>query len=43
MACYLWTLGDKDNATRHLDIAIGMDDSFLDAARVDRDLVGMVI
>lgn len=43
MACYLWTLGDKDNATRHLDIAVGMDDSFLDAARVDRDLVGMVI
>lgn len=43
MACYLWTLGDKDNATRHLDIAIGMDDSFLEAARVDRDLVGMVI
>jgi hypothetical protein len=43
MACYLWTLGDKDNATRHLDIAIGMDDSFLDAARTDRDLVGMKI
>ena len=43
MACYLWTLGDKDNATRHLNIAIGMDDSFLDSARVDRDLVGMVI
>ena len=38
-----WTLGDKDDATRHLDIAIGMDDSFLEAARVDRDLVGMVI
>ena len=43
LACYLWTLGDKDNATRHLDIAVGMDDSFLDSARVDRDLVGMVI
>lgn len=43
MACYLWTLGDKDNATRHLNIAIGMDDSFLDSARVDKDLVGMVI
>ena len=43
MACYLWTLGAKDEAKGHLDTAVGMDDSFLEAARSDRDLVGMVL
>ena len=41
MACYLWTLGDEEDARRHLDIAVGMDEGFLDAARSDRDLAGM--
>ncbi len=43
MACYLWMLGDGERAKAHLDIAIGMDESFLDSAREDRDLVGMEI
>ena len=43
MACYLWTLGEKDDAKSHLDKAVGMDESFLDSARNDRDLVGMEI
>ncbi len=41
MACYLWVLGDGERAKAHLDIAIGMDESFLESARDDRDLVGM--
>ena len=43
MACYLWTLGDKGKAEKHLDIAVGMDETFRDAARTDKDLVGMKI
>lgn len=43
MACYLWTLGEKESAKAHLDTAIGMDESFLESARADRDLVGMKI
>lgn len=43
MACYLWILDEKDAAKAHLDIAIGMDDSFLESARSDKDLVGMNI
>ncbi|QTN31605.1 tetratricopeptide repeat protein [Akkermansiaceae bacterium] len=41
MACYLWTLGEGDSAKEHLDKAIAMDEGFLDAAKTDRDLVGM--
>lgn len=41
MACYHWTLGEKERARNHLAKAIDMDESFLDAAREDRDLVGM--
>jgi tetratricopeptide (TPR) repeat protein len=41
MACYLWMLGVKDDAKLHLAKAVGMDDSFLESARSDRDLVGM--
>ena len=43
MACYMWTLGDKDGAKEHLGKAIEMDESFLESARSDRDLVGMEI
>jgi Flp pilus assembly protein TadD len=41
MACYLWTLGEKEAAREHLDKAVAMDESFLESARADRDLVGM--
>jgi len=41
MACYLWTLGEGDDAKAHLDKAVAMDEGFLDSARNDRDLVGM--
>ena len=41
MACYLWKLGEKHDARAHLDMAVGMDEGFLDSARNDRDLVGM--
>lgn len=43
MACYLWTLGEKEAARDHLDKAVAMDESFLESARTDRDLVGMEI
>lgn len=43
MACYLWTLGEKEAAREHLDKAVAMDEGFLEAARTDRDLVGMEI
>ena len=43
MACYLWTLGEKVSARAHLDKAVAMDEGFLEAARADRDLVGMEI
>lgn len=43
MACYLWTLGEKESAREHLDKAVAMDEGFLEAARADRDLVGMDI
>lgn len=41
LACYLWTLGDGERARVHLDEAIRMDESFLEAAREDEDLRGM--
>jgi hypothetical protein len=41
MACYLWTLDDKDAAKSHLAKAVKMDESFLESARTDRDLAGM--
>ena len=41
MACYLWTLGEKERAHNHLAKAFEMDDSFKEAARYDKDLVGI--
>ncbi len=41
MACYLWTLGEKERAHNHLNQAFNMDDSFRESARFDKDLVGM--
>jgi hypothetical protein len=41
LACYLWTLGEGNRARSHLKQAITMDESFLEAARDDRDLVGI--
>jgi tetratricopeptide (TPR) repeat protein len=41
LACYLWTLGEAKRARSHLKQAITMDESFLEAARDDRDLAGM--
>ncbi len=41
MACYLWRLGERERAKNHLAKAVDMDESFLDAAKEDSDLVGM--
>jgi len=41
MACYLWTIGEKDRAHNYLAKAFEMDDSFKEAARYDKDLVGI--
>lgn len=41
LACYLWTLGEGDRAHDHLKQAITMDESFLESALEDKDLVGM--
>jgi hypothetical protein len=41
LACYLWTLGEGPRARSHLKQAISMDESFLESAREDRDLVGI--
>ena len=41
MACYLWTLGERERAKNHLSKAVDMDESFLESAKEDRDLVGM--
>lgn len=41
LACYLWTLGEAQRARSHLKQAITMDQSFLQAAREDRDLIGI--
>lgn len=41
LACYLWTLGEAKRARSHLQQAITMDESFLQAAREDRDLIGI--
>lgn len=41
IACYLWTLGEAERARSHLKQAIEMDDGYLEAARADRDLVGI--
>ncbi|MGJ8632340.1 MAG: tetratricopeptide repeat protein [Luteolibacter sp.] len=43
MACYLWNLSEPERAKNHLDKAIELDDSFLEAAKDDKDLVGMEI
>jgi tetratricopeptide (TPR) repeat protein len=41
MACYLWTLGEKERAHNHLSKAFDMDESFKESALHDKDLVGM--
>ena len=41
LACYLWTLGESSRARSHLRQAFAMDESFIEAARDDRDLVGI--
>jgi predicted Zn-dependent protease len=41
LACYLWTLGEGPRARSHLKTAIAMDESFIEAARKDRDLSGI--
>lgn len=41
LACYLWTLGEASRARNHLKQAIAMDESYLEAAREDRDLAGI--
>ena len=41
LACYLWTLGAANRARSHLKQAITLDQSFLEAARDDRDLAGI--
>ncbi|MES2475390.1 MAG: hypothetical protein V4640_06395 [Verrucomicrobiota bacterium] len=43
LACYLWTLGEGDRARDHLKQAIAMDETFLESALEDRDLVGMAL
>jgi len=42
LACYLWTLGEGSRARSHLKQAISMDEAFLESAREDRDLVGII-
>lgn len=41
LACYLWTLGEAKRARNHLKQAIAMDESFIEAAKEDRDLIGI--
>lgn len=41
LACYLWTLGESNRARSHLKQAIEMDETYLESAREDRDLVGI--
>ena len=41
LACYLWTLGEGPRARSHLKQAIAMDESYLESAREDRDLLGI--
>jgi tetratricopeptide (TPR) repeat protein len=41
MACYLWTLGEKERAHNHLAKAFEMDESFKESARHDKDLIGI--
>ena len=41
LACYLWTLGEGNRARSHLKQAFDMDDSYIETARKDRDLVGI--
>lgn len=43
MACYHWTLNEKDSAREFIKKAIELDESFIEAAREDRDLVGLEI
>lgn len=41
LACYLWTLGESSRARSHLRQAFDLDKSFIEAARDDRDLLGI--
>ena len=41
LACYLWTLGEAKRARSHLKQAISMDRTFIEAAKEDRDLIGI--
>lgn len=41
LACYLWTLGEGPRARSHLRQAIEMDGAYLEAAKKDRDLLGI--
>ena len=41
LACYLWTLGEAQRARAHLLTAVTMDESYLETARTDRDLIGI--
>lgn len=41
LACYLNTLGEVKRARSHLKQAITLDESFREAAREDRDLIGI--
>ena len=41
LACYLWTLGEAGRARAHLLTAVTMDETFIETARTDRDLVGI--
>ena len=41
LACYLWTLGEEKRARSHLKQAISMDRTFIEAAKEDRDLIGI--
>jgi Flp pilus assembly protein TadD len=40
LGCYLWVLGERVTARSHLQTAFGMDETLIDFARTDRDLVG---
>ncbi|MFK7850737.1 MAG: tetratricopeptide repeat protein [Akkermansiaceae bacterium] len=41
MACYLWTLGEKERAKNHLARAVEMDENFKETAQHDKDLIGI--
>lgn len=41
MACYQWTLEEKESAREFLAKAISLDESFIESAKQDKDLVGI--